>query len=194
VSHVKAIELWRPVHGLEDLFTVSNCGGVRAPDRLVPARVNPQGYRHVSLRGKQFSVHSLVLEAFVCPRPPGMMGLHRDDQKWNNHLGNLYWGSAVDNARDSVRNGTHARVVRVFCPRGHRLAEPNLVQASLPVRICKACNRARGAMRHKYGKVYPEDVMRALADERYAEILATGGKPLKRGPRPKGQDLILFFG
>jgi hypothetical protein len=186
VLNVRAIELWRPVLGFEDLFRVSNCGGVRAPDRLVTPYVHPQGYRHVSLRGVQRSVHSLVLEAFVCPRPAGMLGLHRDDVKWHNHVSNLYWGSPAENARDSVRNGTHARVVRVFCPRGHRLAEPNLVQASLPGRICKACNRARATMRYEYGKAYPEDAMRALADVRYAEILATGGKPLKRGYPPRG--------
>jgi hypothetical protein len=165
---------------------VSNCGGVRAPDRPVPPHVNAQGYRHVSLAGTTRSVHSLVLEAFVEPRPAGMLGLHRDDVKWHNHVSNLYWGTHADNARDCLRNGTHWTVGRTHCPRGHELAEFNLVVAQLPARICKACNRARAHLVYRLGRHgWTEDDMRAESDARYVEILATGGRALKRGPRPK---------
>ena len=50
-------------------------------------------------------LHNLVLEAFVGPRPEGMLGLHRDDDRDNNSLKNLYWGSPKDNAADRRRNG-----------------------------------------------------------------------------------------
>ena len=168
----RAIELWRPVYGLEDLFSVSNCGGVRSADRLIQPSRDRRGYRHVNLLDKRRSVHSLVLEAFVRPRPPGLMGLHRDDVKWHNHVSNLYWGTAADNMRDCLRNGTHLAPKKTHCPRGHMLAEPNLVVASLPIRICKACNRARGLMRYRYGRDYPQDVMKALADEQYERIVS----------------------
>lgn len=168
----RAIELWRPVVGFEDFFRVSNCGGVRSGDGPVRPSVDRKGYRLVNLGGARHRVHILVLEAFVYPRPRGMFGLHRDDVKWHNHLSNLYWGSRSDNARDSVRNGTHGRVKRTHCPRGHVLAGPNLVVASLPVRICKACNRARATVRHRYGCAYPEAIMSTLADEQYERIIS----------------------
>lgn len=172
MAHARALELWRPIPGLGDFFEVSNCGGVRAPDGPITPTVGCKGYRHVSFAGKGYSVHSLVLEAFICPRPDGLWALHLDDVKWNNHVSNLYWGTPSDNSRDAVRNGTQVSVGKTHCPRGHILAEPNLVVASLPSRICKACNRARGLMRYRYGPDYPQDVMRALADEHYAGIMA----------------------
>jgi hypothetical protein len=185
VLQCRAIELWRPVVGFEDVFQVSNCGGVRAADRPVYPHTTPQGYRRVYLDGTRRTVHSLVLEAFVCPRPPGMLGLHRDDVKWHNHASNLYWGSAADNGRDAVRNGVwrSGMAGRTHCPREHELVESNLVVAQLPYRICKACNRARAQLVFRHGKDWTEDDMRAESDARYAEILATGGVALKRGRR-----------
>jgi len=40
---------------------------------------------------KHRSVHSLVLEAFVGPRPEGMDGCHENDVPWDNRLSNLKW-------------------------------------------------------------------------------------------------------
>ena len=125
----------------------------------------------MSLLGKRRSVHSLVLEAFVCPRPEGLLGLHRDDVKWHNHVSNLYWGTHADNMRDCVRNGRHWTAGRVHCPRDHALVEPNLVVAQLPMRICKSCNRARAWLVFKYGQAWTEDDMRAVSDEHYASIM-----------------------
>lgn len=50
-------------------------------------------------------VHILVLEAFVGPRPDGMVGRHRNDDTTNNALTNLCWGTRVENVQDAVRNG-----------------------------------------------------------------------------------------
>jgi len=52
-------------------------------------------------------VHQLVLEAWREPRPPGMFACHKDDNKANNHLDNLYWGTPKQNAQDAVRSGRH---------------------------------------------------------------------------------------
>lgn len=53
----------------------------------------------------QLRLHVLVLETFVSPKPPGMMGCHRNDIPTDNRVSNLYWGTMKDNATDSVRNG-----------------------------------------------------------------------------------------
>lgn len=58
---------------------------------------------------KDFKVHRLVLEAFegVCPK--GKDGLHWDDDKMNNDINNLYWGTRSQNEIDRLRNGRHVK-------------------------------------------------------------------------------------
>lgn len=71
---------------------------------------NRKGNVHVTLTrdgvSKSHRVHLLVLEAFVGPRPtPDAVGLHFDDDIWNNRVDNLRWGTRSDNWHDAVRNG-----------------------------------------------------------------------------------------
>ncbi|MGX9346643.1 NUMOD4 motif-containing HNH endonuclease [Microbacterium sp. KNMS] len=159
-------ELWRAIPGYEGLYEVSSAGEVRSLDRvrasdgaLIRGRVLSQGqyggYRQVNLsRGgvvTKHRIHSLVLSTFVGPRPHGAEGCHNDGDPSNNRLENLRWGSRSANAIDSVRHGTHGRIQRTHCPRGHRLEVPNLVSTFLKQgrRNCRSCaaerNRARRA-------------------------------------------------
>lgn len=55
------------------------------------------------------SVHHLVLEQFVGPRPDGHEGLHGDGNRANNRLSNLRWGTPQENADDRQRMGKTAR-------------------------------------------------------------------------------------
>lgn len=117
-------ERWRPVPGWESCYEVSDWGRVRSQDRFVPAKggskalrrgrilvqVPKQGrYLAVTLavgeRRAQFLIHELVLLAFRGPRPLGMQCRHRDDDKANNVLSNLSYGTAKDNSDDKRRNG-----------------------------------------------------------------------------------------
>lgn len=126
-----AAEQWRPVSGHEGAYEVSDRGRVRSLDRvhtyervdqysgrmLTVRRVHrgkmlrpgAQQSGHLSVvlgRGNTRSVHILVLEAFVGPRPgPQHEGLHWDDDTKNNALPNLRWGTRGDNLRDAARNG-----------------------------------------------------------------------------------------
>lgn len=187
----RAIELWRPVVGFEDAYEVSNCGGVRSLDRVrrvaggherrvygQPLKLYPRSQGHyleVGLgRGTRRYVHILVLEAFVGLRPPGLMGLHEDDDKLNNRVGNLRWGDRSDNQLDMVRNGRHHWANKVFCPRGHELAHPNLCSAVLPRRSCKACARASAALRYRFGPGFDRELLQAAGDDHYARIMACG--------------------
>lgn len=74
---------------------------------------NWKGYLRVCIHqdGKRryCTVHSLVLEAFVGPRPAGMQACHFDGNKENNRLDNLRWATASENQRDNARLGTIAR-------------------------------------------------------------------------------------
>lgn len=79
------------------------------------AGISPKGYPRVSILdsdGKVVTryVHSLVLTAFVGPRPPGMEACHWDGDKTNNRIGNLRWDTTKANAADGKRLDEHARL------------------------------------------------------------------------------------
>ena len=57
-------------------------------------------------RGQTASVHILVLEAFVGPKPKGMEGCHYDGDFSNNKLENLRWDTHLANEADKKRHGT----------------------------------------------------------------------------------------
>lgn len=66
----------------------------------------------LSRGGKSFTrfAHRLVLEAFVGPRPPGMVARHFPDRNpANNRLDNLSWGTVQDNHDDQRVHGTILR-------------------------------------------------------------------------------------
>lgn len=56
----------------------------------------------------QKKVHTLILEAFVGPCPDGMVGCHENDNREDNRLSNLRWGTQKSNMEDRGRNGTTA--------------------------------------------------------------------------------------
>jgi len=51
-------------------------------------------------------VHRLVLEAFVGPRPEGMVCCHDDGDPANNRVENLRWDTYQSNSNDMLRHGT----------------------------------------------------------------------------------------
>lgn len=178
-------ETWLPVPGYEGLYEVSDQGEVRSLDRTLEyksghlQRVRGRVLKHPTSRngypvvvlcnsGVEVMkyVHQLVLEAFVGPRPDGMLGLHWDDVKTNNSLTNLRWGSRTENAQDSLRNNGHPSLDKTHCPRNHELTEPNLVKSILPHRDCKACARERASASH-----HKRDFDPVKADQHYEKIM-----------------------
>lgn len=151
-------EKWLPIAGYEGSYEVSNLGRVRSLDRtnskgwklrgkvLSPSRKNRSGHLHVLLctPGTQDSrhVHTLVLEAFVGPRPPGMFACHTNDVPWDNRLENLRWDTPSANRLDSVRNGTNPNANKTECPKGHPYSPDNTYRhPTSGSRICRICRR-----------------------------------------------------
>jgi HNH endonuclease len=68
------------------------------------------GYLVVNLstggKKSQRFVHRLVLEAFVGPRPPGLVCCHGDGDPTNNRLENLRWDTYLANSADMLLHGT----------------------------------------------------------------------------------------
>lgn len=57
----------------------------------------------------QFKLHQVVLRAFKGGPPfEGAEGRHLDDNKDNNHLDNLEWGTGKENIADAIKNGKRA--------------------------------------------------------------------------------------
>lgn len=161
------MEIWLPVVGYEGWYEVSDHAQVRSLDRtLVTSSGITRHYRsrllshnkagagdhHVVILSKEGVyerrlVHHLMLEAFVCPRPPGLFGLHRDDDPHHNLLPNLYWGTKSQNQDDKVRNGNHHHAKKDRCPQNHPYDEANTAWEERPngrrARHCRACMNGR---------------------------------------------------
>lgn len=148
------MERWLPIPGYEGIYEVSDAGRVRSLDRL-NARgrrlagklrslsVMPSGHLTVALNAhrvrRTWSVHHLVLMAFVGPRPEGMEACHWNDEPSDNRLENLRWDTRSANQADSVRNGTHAMASRTHCPKGHEYTAENTYLHPKGSRYCRAC-------------------------------------------------------
>lgn len=52
-----------------------------------------------------FKMSRLVLELFDRPPEPGEVARHLNDDRWNNRLDNLAWGSQYENSDDALANG-----------------------------------------------------------------------------------------
>lgn len=103
------MENWKPVVGAEDRYEVSDFGRVRncVTGKLLKPRA--QRYPHVALFGKEYSVHLLVLAAFIGPCPAGMYGLHGDDDTFNNRLSNLRYDTPKENQEQRHASGKRTR-------------------------------------------------------------------------------------
>lgn len=68
-----------------------------------------EGYSFVSLMTETtrtvVSVHHVVLQTFVGPRPNKKEGCHKNDVRFDNRLSNLYWGTHKENLQDAIKNG-----------------------------------------------------------------------------------------
>lgn len=78
------------------------------------------GYVRVGLKSQdkieRRSVHTLVLAAFVGPRPPGKDTRHWNNVRHDNRLENLLYGTKVENMADKKRHGTTFRMQGVEHP------------------------------------------------------------------------------
>lgn len=103
---------WRAIPSIP-AYLVSNHGQVRHRFSCDPRKQQGDRYLWVSFRGdgKNFvrTVHSLVAEAFLGPRPDGFQVRHLDGDRHNNHATNLAYGTAKENALDREWHGNTAR-------------------------------------------------------------------------------------
>lgn len=114
------MESWKAVPGYEGRYEVSSRGDVRSlgnakrPNGRVLRKQYGDGYAYVTLyngsvgrtSGSKMKVGRIVLSAFVGPKPLGKRDIcHRDTNRANDEVSNLYWGTRSENMKDTVRTG-----------------------------------------------------------------------------------------
>lgn len=153
-------ETWLPVVGYEGTYEVSDLGRVRSLDRdvvdkngvtkhwrgkvLSPGLHNGyDGHLLVVLsirnRRKTRLVHQLVLEAFVGPRPDGLVSCHGVGGPRDNRPSNLRWDTIPNNNLDTVRDGNHAGRNKTRCKSDHEFTDSNTYVTPDGRRQCRTC-------------------------------------------------------
>lgn len=143
-------EEWREIAAWPG-YEVSSLGRVRSTKfnfpRIISMAPSRGGYLRVRLwsgnRARQVLVAGLVAEAFLGPRPDGQEVRHYNDDKSNNTVANLLYGTRSQNIYDAVRNGTQAQVAKTHCPHGHPYDAANTRIRREGWRTCRACQNAR---------------------------------------------------
>lgn len=117
-------EVWKSIPGFAR-FSVSDQGRVRRdvtvyrhPPGACAVTVSSTGYPKVALTADDGSyhtknIHSLVMLAFVGPRPKGMHVCHADGDRLNAKLTNLRYDSPRANVHDAIRHGTQVKGEKV---------------------------------------------------------------------------------
>lgn len=108
-------EIWKDIKGYEGFYQVSNFGRIKCMEHKCPGRYGlrtvrehikvqvkgAKGYYYVSLykmdKGRTFTVHRLVAQAFI-PNPDNLPCVnHIDENKFNNNVENLEWCTSLYN-------------------------------------------------------------------------------------------------
>jgi hypothetical protein len=112
-----ATEEWRPVVGFEEWYEVSDLGRVRrirsqrgvVVGRILKASPNTDGYPHLALTvagvPKSRTVHTIVADAFLGPRPPKHNVDHKNGVKSDCRLANLGIVTHSENRRRAFALG-----------------------------------------------------------------------------------------
>jgi len=155
------VERWLPVVDWEDRYEVSSEGRVRSKrsGRVLRTSPNPRG-GHLRVKlcrpgvQRTRTVHQIVLEAFVGPRPTGLVARHYPDpDPTNNRVENLRWGTNSENTLDKVEHGNHPFASRTECPQGHEYTPENTQikrsRSGGVARSCLTCHRDRERTRRE---------------------------------------------
>ena len=115
------MEIWKDIKGYEGKYQVSNLGNVKSlpryvntaqyggirfvRERILKSNKTKNGYCVCLLGyGNCKNIHRLVLETFN-PIDTKMDAMHLDNDRTNNRLDNLKWGTRKENLQQMSREG-----------------------------------------------------------------------------------------
>ena len=109
-------EVWKTIKDYPN-YEVSNKGQIRFFEMkikkwIILERVRqPTGYKVIRLfsgiQRKRSCLHTLILEAFISPRPEGFVGNHKDGNKVNDDIRNLEWIDKSADINHAYQTGLH---------------------------------------------------------------------------------------
>lgn len=148
-------ERWLPVVGTEGRYEVSSLGRVRSLLKRSPlilvARSGTHGYLTVNIypagqRRRLRSVHQLVAEAFIGPRPVNTDVRHLNGIKSDCRAANLAYGTRSENMLDAVGHGQNVNSQKTHCGVcGTPYDTANTYRRPDGGRECRRCARRRNA-------------------------------------------------
>lgn len=126
------------------------------PDRPITAK-NNSGYMIMNVEGKTRTVHSLVAEAFLGPRPYGYDIDHIDGNKLNNNASNLRYVTHEDNMKHFYKHNTRKKPV---CDRGKYIERTQSFIAPTGERVRMPFDLYLVFLEQEYGKAYANKIKR----------------------------------
>lgn len=103
-------EIWKPVVGHEEWYSVSNLGRVRrnATGRILNPSANNYGYKRITIHYNRqiittVAVHVIVAIAFIGQRPKDKEINHKNGIKTDNRAENLEWVTSSENRQHAMR-------------------------------------------------------------------------------------------
>jgi len=118
------MEVWKDIPGYENIYQVSNLGNIKRlsskiwinknngyyryySEEILTPIISKSGYYHVNLYNNKklqtFRINRLVLIAFDRLPNDKEVSMHLDNNKLNNSLKNLKWGTVKDNVQQMHR-------------------------------------------------------------------------------------------
>lgn len=112
------MEIWKDIKGYEGIYQISNKGRVKSLERnvsnntgfrmikekILKSQITKNGYVVVKLCNKTSNIHKLVLQTFN-PTNLKLDTMHIDNDRTNNNLSNLKWGTRKENIQQMVSEG-----------------------------------------------------------------------------------------
>jgi hypothetical protein len=110
------MEIWKDIPGYEGQYQASDIGRIKSigndktrKEKILKLTNHKSGYLAVNLSkngiDKKLKVHRLILMAFVGQCPTGYECLHLDDNRKNNNIKNLRWGTSSENNKMRYNHG-----------------------------------------------------------------------------------------
>ena len=103
------MEIWKPLRNFPS-YDGSSEGRIRniRTQKILRTQINEKGYETVTLtKNKEphtVRVHKVIAETFL-GNHPNMDVRHRDNNRWNNRVENLYWSTRQETIASSFERG-----------------------------------------------------------------------------------------
>lgn len=103
--------MWKDIKDFEGIYQINECGEIKnvKTNKLRRLSTKKNGYVYVDLykngKEKWYRVHRLVAETFI-PNPNNLPSvMHLDNNKSNNFVNNLKWGTVSENTQQAYDDG-----------------------------------------------------------------------------------------